>query len=217
MLGSNIGAMSPPRGPYAKTADIRETVLDITLRMVDEIGYEDLTFTAVAKECGMSKAGLLYHFDSWHELLLAALERRRNLDADRIANTPNLSDAFALTFEHNSQVPGAVALFTAMAGHAAASPKTDSAGRQFFERHYQEATAEFTRIVSSEQERGLMDPDVDPKTVARILLAVSDGLQIQWLLDPGIGMAEHFKVLGKLMAGGFRENPPAVEIRAEPG
>lgn len=199
MLASKIEAMSPPRGPYAKTADIRETVLDTTLRMVDEIGYEDLTFTAVAKECGMSKAGLLYHFDSWHELLLAALERRRNLDAQRIANSSSWSDAFVRTFEHNAQVPGAVALFTAMAGHAAASPKTDSAGRQFFERHYKEATAEFTRIVRSEQESGLLDPNVAPETMARILLAVSDGLQVQWLMNPDIDMAQHFKALGHLL------------------
>lgn len=209
--------MSPPRGPYAKTADIRETVLDTTLRMVDEVGYEDITFTAVAKECGMSKAGLLYHFDSWHELLLAALERRRNLDAERIANSSSWNDAFVRTFEHNSQVPGAVALFTAMAGHAAASPKTDSAGRQFFEQHYKEATAEFTRIVRSEQDLGLIDPDVAPETLARILLAVSDGLQVQWLLDPEIDMAEHFKVLGKLISRPNPENLPTVEIQSEPG
>lgn len=207
--------MSPPRGPYAKTAEMRDTVLDTTLRLVDELGYEEVTFTAVANECGMSKAGLLYHFDSWHDLLLAALERRRRLNVDRATGSSGWSDALVRTFELNARAPGVIALFSAMAGHAAASPKTDSSGRQYFERHYEEATELFSKSIRDDQASGRIDADIDPTTVARILIAVSDGLQIQWLLNPEVDMAEHFKVLDELITTRHAANREAAESGSE--
>ncbi|MDR6989200.1 hypothetical protein J2Y66_003715 [Paenarthrobacter nitroguajacolicus] len=89
-----------------------------------------------------------------------------------------------------------------MEGHASAAPKMDSSDRQYFERHYAEATELFSESIRHEQASGPIDPDIDPATVARILIAVLDAVQVQWLLTSKLDMAEHFRVLDELITTG---------------
>ena len=57
-----------PRG-----ADTRERLLDAAAAVVRRDGAQALTLEAVAAEAGVSKGGLLYHFNSKRELLEAML------------------------------------------------------------------------------------------------------------------------------------------------
>ena len=52
-----------------------------------------------------------------------------------------------------------------------------------------------TRDIERRQEAGTFDPDVDAHVAARTLLALSDGLQAEWAIDPSIdlpGILEEF-------------------------
>ena len=55
----------------------------------------------------------------------------------------------------------------------------------------------------AEQESGEIRADVDPEQIAALLVAASDGLQIQWLLDPSVRLRETLGAMATLL------RPPA--------
>lgn len=50
----------------------RTTILQVACRLVRKLGASHLTLDAVAKEAGVSKGGLLYHFPTKEALIQAA-------------------------------------------------------------------------------------------------------------------------------------------------
>ncbi len=48
------------------------------------------------------------------------------------------------------------------------------------------------------QQDGRLRTDVDTEQLASVLLAISDGMQIQWLYDPSRDMAEHVELVARL-------------------
>src|SRR5437868_5504139 len=61
---------------------VRDRLLDAAERVVVRDGVQNLTLEAVAREAGVSKGGLLYHFHTKSELVIAIVERlASNCDA----------------------------------------------------------------------------------------------------------------------------------------
>lgn len=52
----------------------RWQILDAALRVVDVVGGADITYESVAREAGLTKAGLMYHFPSKEELMIAVID-----------------------------------------------------------------------------------------------------------------------------------------------
>jgi len=59
----------------APPADARTRILDAAERIVHARGVSGLTLDAAAREAGVSKGGLLYHFGSKEALLVGLMER----------------------------------------------------------------------------------------------------------------------------------------------
>jgi AcrR family transcriptional regulator len=67
-----------PRGSYAKTAEVRQKILDACVEAFGAGGFHGATMKDIAERAGISQTGLLHHFGSKAELLvevLAAHER----------------------------------------------------------------------------------------------------------------------------------------------
>ena len=67
------------RGPYAKTAERRQQILDAARQVFASRGYQAGSMREVARVANMGLSTLMHHFNSKEDLLLALLERR---DAD---------------------------------------------------------------------------------------------------------------------------------------
>ncbi|GAB6930616.1 TetR/AcrR family transcriptional regulator [Paenibacillus sp. JCM 10914] len=66
----------------------RDAILKVTCQLVREMGASHLTLDAVAREAGVSKGGLLYHFPTKESLIQAALEDFLDrFDSDTVAET----------------------------------------------------------------------------------------------------------------------------------
>lgn len=186
------------RGPYAKTAEIRDRILAATLESIAQNGFTATTLDQVAHDVGMSKQGVLHHFHSRDSLLTAVLVRRDVLDRDRFTLDGDLVQSIIATVRHNASVPGVVALHSALVAMGAAYP--DSAeSRQFVNERYPSLVAEVTETIARHQASGEVPADRDAASLARILIAASDGLQTQWLIDPSVDMAGELEVLWELM------------------
>src|SRR5262249_41345726 len=77
-------AEAPPR---------RARILDETLRIVGERGYPGFGIPALAERCGLTKPGLLHHFGSKDQLLIALLNE---VDAKHQAE---LAELFGAAFD----------------------------------------------------------------------------------------------------------------------
>ncbi|MGO4255903.1 TetR/AcrR family transcriptional regulator [Marmoricola sp. RAF53] len=180
------------RGSYAKGVAKRDDILRTALEVVARVGYGHATLQALADAVGLTKTGLMHYFSSKDELFAEVLRRRDELDLaaflpdDRAAD---LGDAVAGAIRHNADVPGLVRLYHRFAAEAS---DTDHPAHGFFV----ERRARFCTLVEgrvrAEQAAGTLSADLDPEKLAVLTMAVADGLQGQWLLDPALDMAGTF-------------------------
>lgn len=193
------------RGSYAKGRAKREEILSRALDVIARQGYRGASVKELAAEVGLSQAGLLHYFDSKEELFTEILRKRDELDAAAFGGVTALStdidsirDGYLRIIRHNSEVPGVVELFSRLSVEAA-DPQ-HPAHRFFLERNTQLRGA-FADVVRTAQETGRISDAVDADTLARILQAVADGMQTQWMLEPDVDMAGVVDALFTALAG----------------
>jgi AcrR family transcriptional regulator len=182
-----------PRGPYAKTSQRREEILRAAREVFAERGYEAASVRQVAARVGISEAGLTHHFATKSELLAAVLQARGQEDADRWGSggaipPEHLVDLVA----HNSTRPEIVRLFTKLTAEATS---LNSPVHEHFAERYAGLRRRTAEQIRRAQGQGEMRADVDADVAAQVLLAVMDGLQVQWLYDRDVDMAHAMDVL----------------------
>ncbi|WP_309069218.1 TetR family transcriptional regulator C-terminal domain-containing protein, partial [Microbacterium sp.] len=126
------------------------------------------------------------HFGSKTQLLLEVLTYRDETDvADLVEkHIPGGLELFrhlVRTASVNARRAGIVQAFAVLSGE---SVTDDHPARGYFEERYRNLRAEVARAFEAVcAERGITAPDTVADASASIL-AVMDGLQVQWLLDP---------------------------------
>ncbi len=170
------------RGPYAKGLAKREEILDAALDEFARRGYDRTSMREIARLTGLSQAGLLHYFSTKEELFLAVLRRRD----DRATGPGEYSHVHSVSrllraVERNSDEPGLVRLFVSM---SAESVDSEGVAHEFFVDRYRWLIAEIAGDIRVQQEAGELSSSIDPDDAASILVAVADGLQLQWLLNP---------------------------------
>jgi hypothetical protein len=96
-------------------------------------------------------------------------------------------EAYVGTIRHNSQVPGLVQLFARLSAEAT---DPESLAHEYFATRYATLREYIAASIRAMQSGGTLAADVDADAVARIFIAVSDGLQTQWLIEPNFEMAD---------------------------
>ena len=205
-----------PRGSGG--ADTRERILAAAAALFAETGYRGTSMVAVAEAAGLSQTGLLHHFPS-KELLLAGVLQRRD-EQDRAAldlgHEPRgweVLDQLVTLVDHNTRREPFVRLFTAMAGEAI---DAEHPGHDWLREHHRYATTLVAEGLVQAQADGSCAPDAPVQHIARVTVAVMDGLQIQWLMDPeGVDMAGDFAAFVRTVRERWGTETP--EERAQDG
>ena len=179
------------RGSYAKGVAKREEILTAALEVIARRGYGRTSVRELADAVGLSQAGLLHYFSSKEELFAEVLRKRDEVDRAALDSVPRSAvspgEGFVRTIRHNADVPGLVQLYARLSSEAT---EPEHPARGYFEEHYRGL-----RGLTSDTIRD----DVDADQAASLLLAVADGLQTQWLMDPSIDMAEHVEAFLRLL------------------
>ncbi|WP_460720760.1 TetR/AcrR family transcriptional regulator [Microbacterium aureliae] len=134
-------------------------MLDAAVEIFGSKGFAGGTLQEIADQVGMTHAGILHHFGSKDQLLLEVRT--------------------AIVNAHRAGIVQAYVVLSAE------SVTDDHPGRTFFQKRYETLRGEVAqafRVVCAE--RGITAPETIDLASAGIL-AVMDGLQLQWLLDPG--------------------------------
>lgn len=193
------------RGSYAKGIAKRDEILRTALDVIARNGYRRTSVRELADAVGLSQAGLLHYFSSKEELFTAILRERDELDARRFDDvshdgaTGGASIAGLIgVVEHNVLVPGLVQLYAALSVEA--TDVDHPAHSYFLERNALLRHALATGVRNAQRD-GSVSATLDPESVATIFIALSDGLQVQWLLDPSVNMAEQLASLWRMLGG----------------
>lgn len=166
----------------------REQILKAAVEIFGNKGSTNGTLADVAEQVGITHAGVLHHFGSKQKLLLEVLAYRDQTDVAELAEKhipdgPELFLHLVRTAFANEKRPGIVQAYTVL---SAESVTDDHPARHFFEDRYttlrREVTAAFHELCAQE---GVRDPDTIA-AAASAILAVMDGLQLQWLLHPEV-------------------------------
>lgn len=175
-----------PRGEYAKTAARRQEILQAAADVFSASGYRKGSLRDVAERVGLSQAGLLHHFPSKNHLLEAVLAWRDDEARARMGQPPpqgiDMIRAFVDLAEYNQSTPGLVDLYVVLSAEAT-SPEHPV--HDYFVRRYAEVGLSVRTAFERAAADGHLRPGVDCASAARQLVAVMDGLQVQWLLGHG--------------------------------
>jgi AcrR family transcriptional regulator len=193
-----------PRGAYAKGLARRQEILDAAIEVFAQRGADRTSLRAIAQEVGVTHAALIHHFGSLERLLVEVYkEYARRLELQ----TPAPEDVspveiMRLSAQRNRRVPGMVQLYTALV--ASALEDGHPAATIFASERFVSIRAWLVAQIRARQEDGRIRPDLDAHQVAPLIIAASDGLQIQWLLDPDVDQVGALALLDRLLG----EVPP---------
>ncbi|MFD8735493.1 TetR/AcrR family transcriptional regulator [Streptomyces sp. NPDC059618] len=161
-----------------RSEERRAEIVRATLEVIAERGYRGASLAAVAERVGLTQQGLLHHFPTKEALLVAVLGDRDRWDA--LPDTPWRADLLVSLVEYNAMRPGIIQTFSALLGE---SVTEGHPAREFFTRRYTAVRANMAVALRAEYGERLPS-GLTPERAAPLLVAVMDGLQYQWLLDP---------------------------------
>src|SRR5688500_14741306 len=163
----------------------RERVLRAAMEIFATQGYRGASLDAVADAVGMTRQGLLHYFPSKVELLLGVLDLRQEEDHVRIERmferSQSMADALLTLSRRNRTRPELLRMFTILASE---SVDAEHPGHDWFVERYRGVRSRMQERIAAEQRAGTLTDAIATESIAVLLLAVMDGLQIQHLLDP---------------------------------
>jgi AcrR family transcriptional regulator len=175
----------------------KEAILQVASEHFAQHGFHGATLSAIAEAVGLTEPGLLHYFPSKVELLQGVLDYRDQADKSKYLAIMeqeefSLFSALQDLVTVNQQRPGLVQLFTVMVGE---SINPEHPSHDFFVQRYRALRTAmidyFEHNAGSEGFRA----DVDLEQLVVLIIAVLDGLQIQWLLDPeNVSMVRAFEL-----------------------
>ncbi|MGO4784776.1 TetR/AcrR family transcriptional regulator [Cryobacterium sp. W22_MBD10_FK3] len=189
-------------GRYPKGVAKRAEILETALALVARQGFHQTSVRDIADAVGLSQAGLLHYFESKDDLWVAILRTRDEIDAAKDPHDPDPAASFAALVGRNAEVPGLVQMFTNLSAAAATDPEHPA--HEYFRERYARVRHTIAAGLGRMQAAGRLDPSVDPEVLASVLMAVSDGMQLQWMFDPTRDMGEHVAAVIALAQAGNR-------------
>lgn len=175
------------RGRYAKGIAKREEILQVALDVVAEVGYRKASNREIAERVGLTQPGLMHYFSSREELYMEVLRAKDIRDLHRFLAPDLTFDGWLAVIAHNMSVPGLVRLFVEFSAEATIPGHP---ANEYFVEHYAGARRLLTDVIERAQASGDLGPTIDVPITVDIIIAVSDGLQMQWLLDSSVDMVE---------------------------
>jgi AcrR family transcriptional regulator len=169
-----------------RSASRRREILAAASEMFATKGFHKASLQEVAAAAGITPAGLLHHFGSKDQLLTELLRHR---DASEIAevNDPErphgtaFLDHLADTADRNSERRGLTQLYVVLSADGVTD---EHPAQDYFRSRYDGLRAMIANEIRVAQAAGEVSGDKDPQEIATLIIAVMDGLQIQWLYNP---------------------------------
>ncbi|MEU5880591.1 TetR family transcriptional regulator [Spirillospora sp. NPDC047279] len=180
--------------PYAallaKGEDRRQRIIAVARRLLTRNGSRGTTLGEIAREAGVTPAGLLHHFASKEQLVHAVLDARDDYDDAHADRTGDILEQLAAIPARFRESPDLIGMFTVLLAENLA-PEAPLHER-FLHRH-RAAVDTIAAGLRRGQSEGRYRADLDPAVKAVEIVAFLNGIETSWLLDPSIPLAEVFR------------------------
>jgi AcrR family transcriptional regulator len=180
-----------PSGQYAAADTRRAAIIDAALALFAKAGYLNSSLAKIATEAGTSATVITHHFGSKQRLLMAVLQAREDHTVrtfGRLSPGAGHDDVRALFREvlalaqYNLTQPGLIQLYTKLSAEAG---DASHPAHGYFAERYDRVAHALAATLQRCVDAGQLRPGIVPEDVAREILAVSDGLQVQWAIAEG--------------------------------
>jgi AcrR family transcriptional regulator len=182
------------RGPYAKSAVQKDKILRAALDYFGQQGFNAASMRELAREVGMSQPGLLHHFGTKTDLLIAVIDERDAISEEevskRVEATGSPIEGLIRVVEHNSENANLTRLFAIVSAEATHS---DHPAYHYFGQRSIRLIPVIGRLLESAAAAGEIDTVDEVEASARLVNAMMAGLQVQWLQSPDIDMVGLFR------------------------
>ncbi|MGX8274039.1 TetR/AcrR family transcriptional regulator [Streptomyces sp. PBSH9] len=188
---SNQSVSRPARGPAGprtpRSPEARQRQQDILAIAMDTFaarGYNNASLAEIADRVGLTQAGVLHYFRSKALLLTSVLELRDQRDIEQLGpDRPQGLDFLrhlVNTALRNAEREGIVRLYAVL---SAESITDDHPAQDYFRDRY-DGLRSFVADALREACELPADRTGPADNAANAIIAVMDGLQVQWLLAP---------------------------------
>jgi len=173
----------------------RDQIVRAAAQVFGAKGYRTGSLADVAEQVGITHAGVLHHFGTKEQLLVEVLQQRdeqgvADLEGRHMPRGIDLFHHLVRTVRANVQRRGIVQGYTVLTGE---SVTEDHPARAWVTGRFTTLRAEIAAAVRDVG--GPQVSDEDARRAASAVIAVMDGLQVQWLLDPeAVDLAETTRV-----------------------
>ncbi|WP_165216986.1 TetR/AcrR family transcriptional regulator [Affinirhizobium pseudoryzae] len=177
-----------------KGEERREAILRAAMARFAEDGFQNASFAAIAQDAGLTLPGLIHHFPTKVDLLIALLARRD-------VETDNVQDIHVTAWRQflrglvdvvrrNMEIAEVVRAFAVL--NVESLTRNHPAENWFIERT-NALRQRFAMAIAEGIKSGEIRADVSAEAIAAELIALMDGLQILWLRAPDtVDMASIF-------------------------
>ncbi|KQP70041.1 hypothetical protein ASF40_09405 [Microbacterium sp. Leaf288] len=170
------------RGRYAKSEDVQQRIVGAATEVFGVSGYHAATFKEVSRRAGVSERGLAYHFPTKEALLAAVVDRHERWRSVMVLPATGLG-AFAAVLAvvgADAGLPGIVTLHSLLSGEAT---PVDHPLHEHYRSRYLDLRTYLARAFAAAQAEGQAASVLSPEDLAAGMIALLDGLQLQWLYD----------------------------------
>jgi AcrR family transcriptional regulator len=199
-----------PVSEYPEGARRKAAIIRAAARLFALNGYRDASLASIAGEAGLTPPGLLHHFPSKPELLLAVLRDRERRDKKMVADVIETSPGDVVQVLQKLLAHNAAERTDSLLHVVVSAESTSPAhpAHDFFVARNTRVRNALCRSIGKQAGSDVTEAELN--ALATISIAVMDGLQLQWLLDPEVDMAANFEVFGGMLK-------QAIEGAARPG
>ncbi|CAN7414960.1 TetR/AcrR family transcriptional regulator [Microbacterium sp. LjRoot45] len=175
---------APParRGPYAKTAERRNGIIETATAVFSEHGYRGGSLRQIAKQLDLSLTTLMHHFPTKAALLSAVLEQEDAADTDfpvRSRRDGFVPSVLAIV-ERNLQRRELVRMFSIVSAEAT-HPGHEA--HDWLRARYAAVVTEYADLIEHDRRAGRLAGDGDALVLAGLVVTGWEGIQIRWLAD----------------------------------
>lgn len=172
-----------PRGPYAKSAEVREKILEACIEVFSESGFHGATMRDIAQRAGISQTGLNHHFPDKADLLVQVLAARARQQEALIGTVSkrDFFDAQLSVIRDNEHRPGMLELHSTISAEATS---VDHPAHELYRKRYDDLRQYLTSAFELLREEGDLDSPAPVSALANLFVGALDGLQLQWLYNP---------------------------------
>lgn len=158
-------------------------IINAATRIFAAHGYRSGTVQMIAKEAGLSQAGLIHHFATKEAILMAVL-RYRDAD-DREVTQPaseegvSIVEIYRRVLKKNAERSEMMRFFAVLSAEALSS---DHPAHDYFQRRFEDTAAATESLVATGQADGVVRSDLPAATIADLVISVAHGFRYSVLV-----------------------------------